>query len=64
MFHGIIGSTRNSLAIIGILAGIGIFSIAVEAAPTNQSVHSVQLAGSDDNLSTSTSTVNGVFGWD
>jgi hypothetical protein len=64
MFHGIIGSTRSSLAIIAILAGIGMFSIAAEVAPTNQSVSSVQLAGSDDGLTSSTATTNGVFGWD
>jgi hypothetical protein len=64
MFHGIIGNVRNSLAIIAILAGIGMFSIAAEAAPTNPPVGHVQLAGSDDDLGTSTTTTNGVFGWD
>jgi hypothetical protein len=64
MFHSIIGNVRTSLAIIGILASVGMFSIATEASPTNQSVSHIQLAGSDDDLGTSTSTTNGVFGWD
>jgi hypothetical protein len=64
MYHSIIGNVRNSLAIIGILASIGMFSIAVEATPTNQSVSHVQLAGGDDDLATSTTTTNGVYGWD
>ena len=64
MFHNIIGSTRISLAIIGILASVGMFSIASAGLPTNQSISHVQLAGSDDDLTTSSSTTNGVFGWD
>jgi hypothetical protein len=64
MFNNIVGNVRSSLAIIGILASIGMFSIAVEASPTNQSVSSVQLAGSNDDLGTSTTTTNGVYGWD
>jgi hypothetical protein len=44
--------------------GISMFSIAVAPLPTNQSVSHVQLAGSDDDLGTSTTTTNGVFGWD
>ena len=64
MFHNIVGNVRSSLAIIGILAGIGMFSIVVEASPTNQSVSHIQLAGSDDDLATGTTTTNGVFGWD
>jgi hypothetical protein len=64
MFHNIVGSVRSPLAIIGILASIGMFSIAVEASPTNQSVSHIQLAGSDDDLTTSTTTINGVYGWD
>jgi hypothetical protein len=64
MFHNIVGNVRSSLAIIGILASIGMFSIAVEASPTNQSVSHVQLAGGDDDLTTSPTTTNGVFGWD
>jgi len=44
--------------------GISMFSIAVATVPTNHSVSHVQLAGSDDDLGTSTTTTNGVFGWD
>jgi hypothetical protein len=64
MFHSLIGNTRISLAIVGILASVGMFSIASEGLPTNQSVSHVQLAGSNDDLTTSSTTTNGVFGWD
>jgi hypothetical protein len=40
------------------------FSIASAGLPTNQSVSHVQLAGSNEDLTTGSTTTNGVFGWD
>jgi len=64
MQNSTVRTARTRLAVLGMALGISMFSITVATVPTNHSVSHVQLAGSDDDLGTSTTTTNGVFGWD
>ena len=61
MQNNIIDRSRHLLAIVGLIAGIGLFSIAATGSTTSRQADGIAVSGT---VTTGVVSPGGVFGWD